>query len=105
MALEKWQLPHMISELRAFLGFTNYYSSYIDMYAEMVACLQEKLKVPRELGKKGIKHKLEFNEEERQAFKDIKQRLCTKMILQRVNPDRQFVLRVDTIRYSRTTRR
>jgi hypothetical protein len=100
MAIEKWQLPHTISELRAFLGFTNYYSSYIDMYAEMVACLQEKLKVPREIGKKGSKYKLEFNEEERQAFKDIKQRLCTKLILQRVNPDRPFVLRVDASRYA-----
>ena len=42
MAIEKWERPKNISELRAFLGFTNYYSSYIHMYAEMVARLQEK---------------------------------------------------------------
>ncbi len=35
------------------MGFTNYYSMYVEMYAEVVAILQDKLKVPRELGKKG----------------------------------------------------
>jgi hypothetical protein len=52
MAIEKWELPETITALRAFLGFTNYYSSYIEMYGELVAPLQEKLKVPREIGKK-----------------------------------------------------
>ena len=52
MAIEKWELPRTISELRAFLGFTNYYSMYVEMYVEVVAILQDKLKVPRELGKK-----------------------------------------------------
>ena len=54
-AIEKWEVPKTMSELRAFLGFTNYYSSYIHMYGEIVAALQEKLKVPREIGKKGSK--------------------------------------------------
>ncbi len=43
------------------MGFTNYYSMYVEMYAEVVAILQDKLKVPRELGKKGSRHKLHFN--------------------------------------------
>ena len=100
MAIEKWELPRTISELRAFLGFTNYYSMYVEMYAEVVAILQDKLKVPRELGKKGSRHKLQFSEEEIQAFEEIKKRLCSKLILQRVNPDRPFVLRVDASRYA-----
>ena len=100
MAIEKWEIPHTISELRAFLGFTNYYSMYVEMYAEVVAILQDKLKVPRELGKKGSKHKLHFNEEEIKAFEEIKKRLCSKLILQRVNPDRPFVLRIDASRYA-----
>ena len=100
MAIEKWELPRTISELRAFLGFTNYYSMYVEMYAEVVAILQDKLKVPRELGKKGSRHKLQFNEEEIQAFEEIKRRLCSKLILQRVNPDRPFVLRVDASRHA-----
>ena len=73
-AIEKWELPSNITELRAFLGFTNYYSSYIGMYGDLVAPLQEKLKVPREIGKKGSKHKVELNEEEIAAFETIKQK-------------------------------
>ena len=48
-AIEKWERPRTISELRAFLGFTNYYHTYIKDYASVVAKLQDKLKVPREL--------------------------------------------------------
>ena len=58
MAIEKWERPKTITELRAFFGFTNYYSSYIKDYANMVSRLQDKLKVPREEGKKGTKKKI-----------------------------------------------
>ena len=44
MAIEKWEVPKTITELRAFLGFTNYYSTYIRDYAKIVAGLQDKLK-------------------------------------------------------------
>jgi hypothetical protein len=36
-AIEKWETPRTISELRAFLGFTNYYNIYIQDYAKIVA--------------------------------------------------------------------
>ena len=52
MAIEKWERPKNISALRAFLGFTNYYSSYIPNYATYVHKLQDKLKVGRQEGKK-----------------------------------------------------
>ena len=57
LAIEKWEVPTTITALRAFLGFTNYYNSYIDKYAEVAARLQDKLKVSREEGKKGSKKK------------------------------------------------
>ena len=63
-AIEKWELPKNITELRAFLGFTNYYSTYVHMYGDIVAALQETLKVPRELGKKGSKHKVKFTDQD-----------------------------------------
>jgi len=100
MAIEKWGIPKNITELRAFLGFTNYYSAYIRMYAEFVAKLQDKLKIPHSMGKKGSKHPVEWNEEEKEAFEEIKKRLCSSLVLQRVNPDKPFVLRVDASRYA-----
>ena len=54
-AIEKWEVPKTISELRAYLGFTNYYTIYIKDYANIVGRLQEKLKVPRHLGKKAVR--------------------------------------------------
>ena len=45
LAIEKWEVPTTITELRSFLGFANYYSSYIKDFAEVTAILQEKLKV------------------------------------------------------------
>lgn len=52
-AIENWERPRNISELRAYLGFTNYYGVYIEDYAKLVANLQDKLKVPHDIGKKG----------------------------------------------------
>ena len=99
-AIENWEIPKNITELRAFLGFTNYYSSYIQGYADIVACLQEKLKVPRDEGKKGSKKKIPWGEIDQEAFQEIKKRLCSNLVLQRVNPDKPFVLRVDTSGYA-----
>ena len=36
-AIEHWEKPKTVSELRAYLGFCNYYSGYIKMYAEYAA--------------------------------------------------------------------
>ena len=58
LAIEKWESPTDITELRSFLGFTNYYASYIKEYAHLVTGLQDKLKVPREIGKKAAELKL-----------------------------------------------
>ena len=100
LAIEKWELPQTITALRAFLGFTNYYHTYVHMYAELAAPLQEKLKVPRSEGKKGSKKKIEWSDSDIRNFEEIKKRLCTQLSLQIVNPDKPFVLRVDASQYA-----
>jgi hypothetical protein len=99
-AIEKWEMPQTITELRAFLGFTNYFSSCIEMYGDIVAPLQDKLKVPRDIGKKGSKYRIQYTEEDIQIFEEIKKRLCSKLLLQHVNPDKPFVLRTEASRYA-----
>ena len=89
-----------ISEMREFLGFTNYYSVYIQNYANIVARFQDKLKVPREIGRKGSKAPISWDEEDDKAFLEIKEKLCSRLGLQRVNPNRPFVLRVDASGYA-----
>ena len=95
MALEKWEEPQTVTALRGFLGFTNYYSTYVPGYAELAAVLMEKLKVGKKEGKKGSKVRVNFGEEEKTAFKAIKERLAAGLRLQTVRPDRPFILKVD----------
>jgi hypothetical protein len=100
LAIEKWERPHSITELRSFLGFTNYYSIYVQGYANLVAKLQDKLKVPREAGKKGSKVQITWAPEDQVAFDEVKRRLCLGLELHTVNPDKPFVLRTDASKYA-----
>ena len=99
-AIEKWEVPSTVTGLRAFLGFTNYYSCYVKEYAKIVTRLMEKLKVPRDIGKKGSKAHITWEEEDLAAFAEIKKVLCESLSLQRVNPERPFVVRVDASKYA-----
>ena len=42
--VENWGRPKTVSEMQAFLGFCNYYSGYVRMYAEMAAPMTALLK-------------------------------------------------------------
>jgi hypothetical protein len=95
MALEKWEEPRTVTALRGFLGFTNYYSSYVPNYAELAASLQDLLKLNRSEGKAGSKKPVKFNEEQRKAFQDLKAVLVSGLRLHNVNPDKPFVIRAD----------
>ncbi len=53
LSIQKWELPQTITELRGFLGLTNYYSCYAHNYSTFTFPLMEKLQVGREEGKKG----------------------------------------------------
>ena len=62
-AIKHWEKPKTVSELRAYLGFCNYYSGYIKMYAEYAAPMTTMLKGNREETKKGSKKALVWNDE------------------------------------------
>ena len=95
MALEKWEAPKTITALRGFLGFTNYYSNYVENYAKLVAPLQDLLKVDKATGKKGSRVPVRFGEEHLKAFADIKEALLSNLCLYTARPDQPFILRVD----------
>ena len=75
MALEKWEEPRTVTALRGFLGFTNYYSTYVPGYAELAAVLMEKLKVNKKDGKKGSTVRVNLGPEEKEALQAIKDKL------------------------------
>ena len=76
-AIEQWEKPKTVSELRAYLGFCNYYSGYIKMYAEYAAPMTTMLKGNREETKKGSKKALVWTEESDRAFEGMKQALLS----------------------------
>ncbi len=100
LALQKWERPTTITALRSFLGFTNYYAICLEGYAHIVAKLQDKLKVSKKEGKKGSKLGITWDEEDEKLFTTIKEKLCGKLELVHVDPDRPFVLRCDASTYA-----
>jgi hypothetical protein len=98
--MKQWESQEAITQSTSFLWFKNYSSQYIKGYAELVAGLQEKLKVPRDVGKKGSMVAITWTEEDQKNFEEVKRVLCSGLVLQRVNPDKDFILRVDASQYA-----
>ena len=85
----------MVTALRGFLGLTNYFSEYVDHYAEAAAPLMGKLKLNRQDGKKGSKLRLNWTEAEIEAFHQLKSKLGGTLELWQVDLDKPFRMRCD----------
>ena len=99
-AIEHREKPKTVSELQAYLGFCNYYSGYIKMYAEYAAPMMTMLKGNREETKTGSKKARVWNDESDRAFEGMKQALLSAVGLHLVDPHRGFVLRTDASDYA-----
>ena len=99
-SLHHWEKPQTISELRSFMGFCNYYSGYVWMYAELSGPLHKMLQVGKFDGRKGSKKKLAWTPESEDAFSRLKERLLGQLGLFLVDPDKGFVLRTDASDYA-----
>ena len=98
--LHHWEKPQTISELRSFMGFCNYYSGYVRMYAELSGPLHKMLQVGKFDGRKGNKKKLAWTPEAEDAFSRLKERLLGQLGLFLVDPNKGFVLRTDASDYA-----
>ena len=99
-SLHHWEKPETISELRSFMGFCNYYSGYVRMYAELSGPLHKMLQVGKLDGRKGSKKKLAWTPEAEDAFSRLKERLLGQLGLFLGNPDKGFVLRTAASDYA-----
>ena len=99
-SLHHWEKPQTSSELRSFMGFCNYYSGYVRMYAELSDPLPKMLQVGRFDGRKGGKKKLAWTPEAEDAFSRLKERLLGQLGLFLVDPNKGFVLRTDASDYA-----
>ena len=82
------------------MGFCNYYSGYVRIYAELSGPLHKMLQVGKFDGRKGSKKKLAWTPEAEDAFNRLKERLLGQLGLFLVVPDKGFVLRTDTSDYA-----
>ena len=71
-ALNHWEPPTNISELRSFLGFCNFFSGYVRMYAELSGPLHKTLQVGKFDGRKGSKKRLAWTTEAEEALETLK---------------------------------
>ena len=95
MAIEKWESPTTVTRFRAFRGFTNYYSGFVEGYAKIVSPLMDCPQVNKKEGRKGSQKRVPWGPKQQTAFDNIKARVCANFLLQRVNPDKPFVLCTD----------
>ena len=58
------------------------------------------LQVNKKEGKNGSQKRVPWGPEQQNAFDSIKARLCGNLLLQRVNPDKPFVLHTDASGYA-----
>ena len=70
LSIQKLEAPKTVSQLREFLGLTNYYSGYVPKYAVFASTLMEKLKVNKEDGRKGSTKALNWSTSDLEAFEE-----------------------------------
>ena len=94
-SLEKWDKPRTVSELKAFLGFANYYQEFVRLYAQLAAPLYSMPQLSKSEARKGSDHPLHWTLEQDTAFEDLKRELLKPLALFFMNPDKPFVIRTD----------
>ena len=100
-ALQLWERPKTITQLRAFLGCCNYYHGFLPLYAKFSGPLTELLKVGKIEGKKGSQVKLKWTPECEEAFTGLKEALANVVTLKTPWLDgRPFYIRTDASRYA-----
>ena len=82
------------------MGFCDYYSGYVRMYAELSGPLHKMLQVGKFDCRKGSKKKLAWTPEAEDAFSRLKERLPGQLGLFLVDPNKGFVLQTDASDYA-----
>ena len=90
MAILEWGSPRNLHDVRAFLGFANFYRQFILGYSSVVALLVE-------LTKKGVR--FEWGEEYKAAFQELKHRFTSAPVLRHFDPDKEIIVETDASDY------
>ena len=89
-AIQEWEYPLNVKDVRAFLGFANFYRRFIDQFSELASPLIA-------LTKKGTA--FIFSESCRIAFDQFKKAFITAPILRHFDPELPIVIEADASDY------
>ena len=93
-------IPNHWDPTESIPGFPQLFGGFVEGYSKIVSPLMDCPQVNNKEGKKGSQKHLPWGPEHQTAFDSIKARLCGQLLLQRVNPDKPFVLRTDASGYA-----
>ena len=87
-AIKKATRPKTVTEIKAFLGLCNFFRTHIKNFAKVASPLYALTRKDKNFN--GV-----YNEEENQAFENLKQTLCSEPVMAYPRSDRNFALIVD----------
>lgn len=85
-AVLSWPTPESVVEVQSFLGYANFYRSYIGKYSKIATPLTELTRKDKPF---------EWTEEAEKTFKDLKQRFTTAPILMIFDPELEIIVETD----------
>ncbi len=85
-AVRDWPTPRSVKEVRSFIGFTNFYRTFIKGYGEIASPLYD-------LTKKNVP--FEWADKHEKAFQTLRQRVTESPVLREADPDKPFEVETD----------
>ena len=91
-AIKKWPVPKIVTEVRSFLGFTNYYHKFIPKYAQIARPINRLVSGENASKKKAL---VEWTKECQAAFEHLRHLCSQTPILAYANYQKPFKLLTD----------
>ena len=91
-AIKNWPRPITVSDVRSYLGFTNYYRRFIHKYAQIAQTLNKLISGDNATKKN---KKVEWDEKCEEAFLKLKELCCNPPILAYADYAKPFKLHTD----------
>ena len=91
-AIQRWPVPRTVTDVRSFIGFTNYYRRYIKDYAKVSRPLHE---LTSGDNAKRKRQRVEWDERCQEAFEKLKEACSRCPVLAYANYKEPFILHTD----------
>jgi hypothetical protein len=89
-AIQDWEAPHNLKDIRAFLGFANFYHRFVQNYSKIIQPLTF-------LTQKGVA--FAWKEEQQKVFDDLKNMFTSAPVLARFDPDHDVIVETNASDY------